>query len=259
MISAGDAPLIIPKTYHPDEDAVRRLRRDPAGQRLPRPDAELQGQDRQVEPAGRPRHAAPGRRQVLPAARPARGRRGWTTRSRCAPTSCSKLNLAVPKTWDDLYTVLKAMKAALPRLVPVLRPVEHAAQPGREQPAEHPRRGLRHSGPAGATSHATWDPAASKFVYTGATDQYKQMLAVPQQAGDREAARPGELHPDRRPGPAEARHRQVLRHQLQRADPGQRLPPGHRQDPRRQAREDPAADRAAGRRSSRAAGWRTAS
>ena len=33
----------------------------------------------------------------------------------------------------------------------------------------------------------------------------------------REAARPGDLHPDRRPGPAEARQRQVLRDQHQRA------------------------------------------
>ena len=38
-----------------------------------------------------------------------------------------QLNLQIPKTWDELHTVLKAMKARLPRLVPVLGPVEQAA------------------------------------------------------------------------------------------------------------------------------------
>ena len=53
-----------------------------------------------------------------------------------------QLGPAVPKTWDELYTVLKAMKAAYPDVVPVLRPVEQAH--ARRQPAEHPRPGLRH-------------------------------------------------------------------------------------------------------------------
>ena len=51
-------------------------------------------------------------------------------------------------------------------------------------------------------------------------------VTVPAQAGQRGAAGPGELHPDRRPGPAEVRQRQVVRDQRQRADAGQQ----HRKD-----------------------------
>ena len=37
-----------------------------------------------------------------------------------------KLNLPIPKTWDDVHTMLKAMKDGVPGPVPVLRPVEHS-------------------------------------------------------------------------------------------------------------------------------------
>ena len=74
MVSSGDAPTAHPEDVPPRRRGLHRQRGDPAGQRLPRPDAELQRPDRQVETGKRHRLAAPGRRQVLPAARTARRR-----------------------------------------------------------------------------------------------------------------------------------------------------------------------------------------
>ena len=115
-----------------------------------------------------------------------------------------QLNISTPQTLGRRAQHAQGDEGRVPELVPALRPLEHnpPTQPGGNllpAPSAQPTA----SRPAGTTSTAYVGRAAGKFVYTGAMDEYKQMLTVPQQAGQREAARPGELHPDRRPGRAE--------------------------------------------------------
>ena len=104
------------------------------------------------------------------------------------------------------------------------------------------------SRPAGLRAPATWDPAPGKFVYTGATRRLPAVIEYLQQAGRREAARPGELHPDRRRGPAEVRDRQVVRDQHATRSPWSTTTARTSRRPaRRPSREDPGADRPGGR------------
>ena len=72
LIGAGDAPLIIPKTYHPQENAFVS-----SGAILPVSDyldlmPNFKDKIAKWNLEAGDRHAAAGRRQVLPAARPAR-------------------------------------------------------------------------------------------------------------------------------------------------------------------------------------------
>ena len=122
-----------------------------------------------------------------------------------------QLNLQVPKTWDELYTMLKAMKAAYPASYPFSDRFSKPTPGGNLLNILTASYGTRGGWDY---QHATWDAERQEVRATPARrTQYKQMLRVPQQAGDGGAARPGELHPDRRRRAAEARQRQVVRDQ----------------------------------------------
>ncbi len=219
----GNAPMIIPKTYHPDEEAYIA-----GGAILPvsdyldlMPNFTGQGQASGTCRATSTQFGQAGR-QVLPAARPARGRLAGLL----AGDAHRHPAPARPAGAEDVgradHRCCAAMKAGLPRPVPVLRPVEHPAAAGRQQPARHPQPRRTARRPAGPSSNAYWDAGRRQVRLHRRHGPVQADAAVPQHAGQREAAGPGELHPDRRQRPAEVRHRQVVRDQLQRPDAGQR-------------------------------------
>ena len=223
---------------HPEDlpepgGSVRLVRSDPAGQRLPRSDAELQGQDREVEPEAGDRHPAAGGRQVLPAARHprealARLLAGGPHRhpGRAEPGDPEDLGRPLHRAQGD--------EGEVPERLPVLRSVE-PAQPG-WQPAQPAGLLVRVAGGRVELPARQLERAGAEVRVHRRHRAVQADAAVPQQARHREAARPGELHPDRRPRPAEARQQQVLRDRHQRADPGERVPAGPGEPPTRRRR-----------------------
>lgn len=84
-----------------------------------------------------------------------------------------ELGLEIPKTWDELRTVLKAMKDKYPNNYPF------SDRWGVPTPGGALLNILGQAyGTAGGWGyqHAYWDAKAQKFVYTGAMDEYRQML-----------------------------------------------------------------------------------
>jgi putative aldouronate transport system substrate-binding protein len=176
MVSAGNAPTIIPKTYHPDEEAYIA-----SGAILAVSDYldlmpnfkdqvakwNLQGDLDQLREADGKFYLLPGLHQDV-----------WTDYSLAIRTDIlQKLNLQVPQTWDDLHTVLTAMKAAYPDQYPFSDRWSVPASPGGGANALLQILGQAYGTQAGWTyQNATWDTDAKKFVFTGAMDQYKQML-----------------------------------------------------------------------------------
>ncbi|MCP2322976.1 putative aldouronate transport system substrate-binding protein [Hamadaea flava] len=174
MVSAGDAPMIIPKTYHPDEEALIA-----GGAILPvsdyldlmpnfkdkvakwKLDSDL---DTYRQEDGK-FYLLPGIHETV-----------YVDYSLAVRTDIlAKLNLQVPKTWDDLHAVLKAMKTAYPDQYPMSDRWSTPPQPGGNNLLAL----LSNAYGTGAGwdyQNAWFDKSAGKFVLTGAMDQYKQML-----------------------------------------------------------------------------------
>ncbi|WP_307847145.1 extracellular solute-binding protein [Micromonospora sp. D93] len=172
LIGAGDAPLIIPKTYHPQEDAFVS-----SGAILPVSDyLDLMPNFKEkitkwnLKPEIDNLRQADGKFYLLPGLHE-KPTQDYTVLVRT--DIMQELNLPVPKTWDDLYTVLKAMKAKYPNVYPYSdlfsKPNPTGALLG--------ILGSSHATYAGWDfQHATWDPTAKKFTYTGSSEQYKQVV-----------------------------------------------------------------------------------
>jgi putative aldouronate transport system substrate-binding protein len=177
MISAGNAPMIIPKTYPPDEEAYIA-----SGAILPVSDYvdlmpnfkdqlakwNLQGDiDTRRQDDGK-YYLLPGLHEDV-----------WKDYSLAVRTDIlQKLNLPVPQTWDDVLNMLRAMKAAYPGQYPFS---ERWSVPPQPAGANNLMSiiGEAYGTQAGWTyQHTTWDANAKQFVYTGAMDQYKQMLQI---------------------------------------------------------------------------------
>ncbi|SCL47933.1 ABC transporter substrate-binding protein [Micromonospora yangpuensis] len=172
LIGAGDAPLIIPKTYHPAENAFVS-----SGAILPvsdyldlMPHFKEKIEKWQLQPELDTLKQSDGKYYLLPGLH----EKPWHEYSLLMRSDIlDELNLAVPKTWDEVYTVLKAMKAKYPDSYPL------SDRFGKPTPggALMSYLGASFGTQAGWTyQHATWVPAEKKFVYTGASEQYKQML-----------------------------------------------------------------------------------
>ncbi len=175
MVSAGNAPMIIPKTYHPAEEAYIA-----GGAILPVSDYtdlmpnftdkvakwNLQGDLDQLRQADGKFYLLPGLHQDV-----------WVDYSIAVRTDIlQKLNLAVPQTWDDVHNMLRAMKAAYPNQYP-FSDRWSSTPPGPGANSLLMTLGYAYGTQAGWTyQHTTWDPSAGKFVYTGAMDQYKQVV-----------------------------------------------------------------------------------
>ncbi|MGC5323509.1 extracellular solute-binding protein [Micromonospora arida] len=172
LIGAGDAPLIIPKTYHPQEDAFVS-----SGAILPvsdyldlMPNLKDKIAKWNLKPEIDNLRQSDGKFYLLPGLHE-KPTQDYTVLVRT--DIMQELNLAVPKTWDELYTVLKAMKAKYPNVYPYSdlfsKPTPTGALLNILSASFGTRAGWDYQ-------HATWDPAAKKFIYTGASEQYKQML-----------------------------------------------------------------------------------
>lgn len=172
MISGGDAPAIIPKTYHPDEEAYIA-----SGAILPVSDylelmPNFQDRVKKWNLAGDldGLRQSDGKFYLLP------GLHEDVTPdySLAVRTDVlTSLNLSVPKTWDELRTVLKAMKTANPDKYPFSDRWSIPTPTGSLLNVLAQSYGTA----AGwGYANATFDTASSKYVFTGAMDQYKQIL-----------------------------------------------------------------------------------
>lgn len=174
MVSSGNAPMIIPKTYHPDEeqyiaggailpvsdylelmpnfrDKVSRWNMDPDLDTIREDDGKF--------------YLLPGLHQDV-----------WDDYSLAVRTDVLKqLNLDVPKTWDDVTDMLRKLKAAHPGSYPFSDRFSTPPSPGANclfqilSQAYGTQAGWVYQFP-------TWDAKHKKFVVTGAMDQYKKML-----------------------------------------------------------------------------------
>ncbi|NUR58716.1 MAG: extracellular solute-binding protein [Catenulispora sp.] len=174
MVSAGNAPTLIPKTYHPDEEAYIA-----GGAILPVSDYlelmpnfqakvakwNLNGDLDQYRQSDGKFYVLPGLHEDV-----------WKDYSLAIRTDILKqLNLDVPQTWDDLTTVLRAMKKAYPDRYPFSDRWSTPPQPGANNLLAV--LGEAYGVWAGWNyQHANWNATTGKFEYTGATDQYKQVL-----------------------------------------------------------------------------------
>lgn len=172
LIASGDAPLIIPKTYHPGEEAfvssgailpvseyfdlmpnfkdkVAKWKFQPELNSIMQNDSEI--------------YLLPGLHEGV-----------WADYSFAVRTDIlEKLKLEVPKTLDDFYNMLKAMKAEYPDLYPM------TDRWGVPTPGGNLFKLIMWAyGSKGGWNyaHSTFDAALGKFVYTGAMPQYKQAV-----------------------------------------------------------------------------------
>ncbi|MEH0931529.1 ABC transporter substrate-binding protein [Micromonospora sp. CPCC 205558] len=172
LIGAGDAPLIIPKTYHPQEDAFVS-----SGAILPvsdyldlMPNLKDKIAKWNLKPEIDTLRQSDGKFYLLPGVHE-KPTQDYTVLVRT--DILEELNLSVPKTWDELYTVLKAMKAKYPSVYPYSDLFSKPNPTGALLNILGASYGTR----AGWDyQHASWDSTAKKFTYTGASEQYKQML-----------------------------------------------------------------------------------
>ncbi|GIG92257.1 ABC transporter substrate-binding protein [Plantactinospora endophytica] len=173
LIGAGDAPFIIPKTYPSQEDVFVS-----SGAILPvsdyldlMPNFKDKIAKWNLAPEINQRRQADGKFYLLPGVH----EKPWHDYSLVVRTDIlEELNLQVPKTWDDVYTMLKAMKAKYPNTIPFS---DRYSQPN---PAGNLLNLLAASyGMEGAGwnfQHISWDPTGKKLFYTGASEQHRQML-----------------------------------------------------------------------------------
>jgi putative aldouronate transport system substrate-binding protein len=174
VVSAGDAPMIIPKTYHPDEEAYIA-----GGAIIPVSDHvdlmpnfsdqvkkwNLQANLDAISQQDGKYYLLPGLHENV-----------WQDYSLGVRTDIlAKLGLAVPKTWDELTTVLREMRKAYPDRYPFSDRWSVPPEPGANNLL-----GIlsqAYGTYAGwAWQSAFWDAGAGKFVFSGAMEQYKQLI-----------------------------------------------------------------------------------
>jgi putative aldouronate transport system substrate-binding protein len=173
LIGAGDAPFIIPKTYHPQEDAYVS-----SGAILPvsdyldlMPHFKEKLEKWNLQPEIDSLRQEDGKFYLLPGLH----EKPWQDYTLAVRMDIlEQLKIPVPKTWDDVYTMLKAMKAAYPNVYPF------SDRFGKPNPAGNLLNMLALSyGLQGAGwnfQHTSWDANTKRFVYTGGSEQYKAML-----------------------------------------------------------------------------------
>ncbi len=172
LIGAGDAPFIIPKTYHPDENAFIA-----SGAILAvsdyidlMPNFKDKVARNKLEPELNQFRAADGKFYLLPGLH----EKPWQDYTLAIRTDIlQQLNLQMPKTWDEVYSVLKAMKTAFPDTYPLSDRFSKPTPGGNLINLVASAYGTRGGW---GYQHPTFDANAKKFVYTGATDQYKQAM-----------------------------------------------------------------------------------
>lgn len=172
LIGAGDAPFIIPKTYHPQENTFVS-----SGAILPvsdyidlMPNFKDKVAKWNMKPEIDSLRQEDGKYYLLPGLH----ERPWQDYSIAVRTDVlEQLNLQPPKTWDEVYTMLKAMKAANPSTFPFS---DRFSKP---TPGGNLLNIVTASwGTFGGWGyqHAKFNESTKKYEYTGATDAYRQAL-----------------------------------------------------------------------------------
>jgi putative aldouronate transport system substrate-binding protein len=174
MVSAGDAPLLIPKTYHPDEEAFIAggavLAVSDYTELMPHYADKVKRWNLQ---ANLDTYAQEdGKYYLLPGVHEG----VWQDYSLAMRTDVlTELGLAVPKTWDEVATTLREMRKAYPNQYPLSDRWSAPPRPGANALLSIVGQGYGVN--AGwSWNPAYWDATAGRFAFTGATDQYRQML-----------------------------------------------------------------------------------
>ena len=172
LIGAGDAPFIIPKSYPHQEDPFVS-----SGAILPvsdyidlMPNFKDKVAKWNMQPEIDTLRQEDGKYYLLPGMH----ERSWQDYSLVIRTDIlDQLKLKAPTTWDELYTVLKAMKQAYPAVYPFSDRWSKPTVGG----SLFNILGSSYGAPGGwGYQHAVWDDKAKKFFYAGASDKYKQWV-----------------------------------------------------------------------------------
>lgn len=175
MLGAGDAPMIIPKTYHPAEQQYIS-----SGAILPvsdylelMPNFTTKMQQWKMGPDLDQLRGADGKFYVLPGMH----QNVWIDYSIAVRQDIlDKNNLQVPTTWDEVTSLLQALKSAYPNTYP-FSDRWSTTPPGPGANALLATLGNAYGTHAGWNyQHQTWNASKGEFVYTGATDEYKAMV-----------------------------------------------------------------------------------
>jgi len=172
LIGSGDAPLIIPKSYPHQEDPFVS-----SGAILPvsdyidlMPNFKDKVAKWNMQPEIDTLRQEDGKYYLLPGMH----ERLWQDYSIVLRTDIlDQLKLKAPTTWDELYTVLKAMKQAYPDVYPFSDRWSKPTPGG----SLFNILGSSYGAPGGwGYQQAVWDDKAKKFFYDGASDKYKQWV-----------------------------------------------------------------------------------
>lgn len=174
LIGAGDAPFLIPKTYHPSEVAFVS-----SGAILPvsdyvhlMPNFRDKVRKWRLEPELDSIRQSDGKYYLLPGLHE-KVRSGYSMALRT--DVLDKLGLSLPTTWDEVHDVLRAIRAAHPDHYPFSdRWSTNTPFPAA---ALLSYLGQAHGVKAGWTyDNISFDAKADEFVFTGATDGYRRMV-----------------------------------------------------------------------------------
>jgi putative aldouronate transport system substrate-binding protein len=169
LVGAGDAPFIIPKTYHPDENAFVA-----SGAILPvsdyidlMPNLKDKIAKWNLKPEIDTLRQEDGKFYLLPGLH----QNAWQDYTLAIRSDIlDQLGLKMPTTWDELYTVLKAMKTAYPQSYPLSDRWSKPTPGGNLFSVL----GAAYAAPGGwGYQNAIWDTSAGKYVFDGASDNYK--------------------------------------------------------------------------------------
>ncbi|MFF4590715.1 extracellular solute-binding protein [Streptomyces sp. NPDC001388] len=174
LIGAGDAPFLIPKTYHPSEVAFVS-----SGAILPvseyvhlMPNFRDKVRKWKLEPELDSIRQSDGKYYLLPGLHE-KVKSGYSLSLRT--DVLDRLGLSLPTTWDEVYEVFRALRAEYPDRYPFSdrwstnTPFPAGALTSYLGQAYGVRAGWTYD-------NISYDAKADAFVFTGATDGYRQMV-----------------------------------------------------------------------------------
>ncbi|WP_037671921.1 extracellular solute-binding protein [Streptomyces griseus] len=174
LIGSGDAPFLIPKTYHPSEVAFVS-----SGAILPvseyvhlMPNFQAKVKKWRLEPELDSIRQSDGKYYLLPGLHE-KAKAGYSLSFRT--DVLAKHGLTLPTSWDEVYDVLKALKQEYPDKYPFTD--RWSTNTPFPCGAFFSYLGQAYGVRAGWTyDNISFDTKAQKFVFTAATDGYRQMI-----------------------------------------------------------------------------------
>ncbi|MDG4863565.1 extracellular solute-binding protein [Streptomyces sp. T-3] len=174
LIGSGDAPFLIPKTYHPSEVAFVS-----SGAIIPvsdyvhlLPNYRAKVKQWKLEPELDSFRQSDGKYYLLPGLHE-KVKSGYSLAFRT--DVLDRLGLDLPTTWDEVYDVLKALKEEFPGKYPMTD--RWSINTPFPCGALFSYLGQAYGVKAGWTyDNISYDTKAQKFVFTAATDAYRAML-----------------------------------------------------------------------------------